>query len=308
MQAKPKVSVVIPTYNYAHFLDETVQSVLDQTYTDFELIIVDNCSTDNTAEVVQKYLTDKRVNYIVNEQNLGLVGNWNKCLELAQGEYVKFLCADDKFHPQLLEKFVPVMDQHPNVAIVAAYNQLFGGMDTLRKQPYTGLVNGRFAWETLVKEGARNWLNNPSAVMFRKTACVAAGRFNPKLLNMTDKEYYARLLYIGDCYVIPEVLAYIRSHPDTVSFTSSKQPIENTLETYWFFLGIKASSGPNPEIDAIIKRRAVRCARLMYHMLPGLHKKNKRKAFKKAFRIGYTEGVLFNPLFKFLQQKLVVGK
>lgn len=299
---------MVPSYNYAHFLDEAIQSVMAQTYTDFELIIVDNRSTDNTAEVVQKYLTDSRVSFVVNEQNLGLVGNWNKCLELAQGEYIKFLCADDKFHPQVLEKLVPVMDAHPSVALAATYNQIFGGNETVRKQRYTGLIKGRFAWETLVKEGARNWLNNPSAVMFRKTACEAAGKFNSRLLNMTDKEYYARLLYNGDCYVIPEVLVYIRVHENAVSTVSNKNPIEGTLETYWFFQGIKATSAPNPEINAIIKRRAVRCARLMYKLLPQAYKKNKRKALKKAFDIGYEEGVLLKPVQQFLQRKLAAEK
>jgi glycosyltransferase involved in cell wall biosynthesis len=77
----PKVSVVIPTYNYAHFLDETIQSVLNQTFLDFELIIVDNNSTDNTEEVVKNYLSDNRVSFYKNDTNIGLVGNWNKCLE-----------------------------------------------------------------------------------------------------------------------------------------------------------------------------------------------------------------------------------
>ncbi len=84
MNISPKVSVLIPTYNYAHYLDETIRSVLDQTFTDFELLIVDNRSTDNTAEVVKKYLGDNRVSFYANEKNVGLVGNWNKCLDYAK--------------------------------------------------------------------------------------------------------------------------------------------------------------------------------------------------------------------------------
>ena len=71
----PKVSILIPTYNHGHFLDEAIQSALNQTFTDFELIIVDNCSTDNNEAIVAKYLTDKRVSYVKSERNLGLVGN-----------------------------------------------------------------------------------------------------------------------------------------------------------------------------------------------------------------------------------------
>lgn len=142
MQIKPKISVLIPTYNYGRFLDETIQSVLSQTYTDFELVVVDNCSTDNTIEVVQPYLVDKRVRFYRNETNIGLVGNWNKCLELAQGEYIKFLCADDKFHPLLLQQFAAVMEQHPQVMLVTSFNSFFGDRDWQRTLPFTGLVGG----------------------------------------------------------------------------------------------------------------------------------------------------------------------
>ena len=79
MQTSPKVSVLIPTYNYACFLDKAIESILDQTYTDFELIIVDDLSDDNTNEVVYKYLEDKRITYHQNSYTHGLPGNWNKC-------------------------------------------------------------------------------------------------------------------------------------------------------------------------------------------------------------------------------------
>jgi glycosyltransferase involved in cell wall biosynthesis len=111
MTSNIEVSVLIPTYNYAHFLDETIQSVLNQTYNDYEVIIVDNKSTDDTVEVVEKYLSDTRIHFYQNDSNLGLTGNWNKCLEFAKGDYIKFLCADDKFHPEMLQKFVTVMDE-----------------------------------------------------------------------------------------------------------------------------------------------------------------------------------------------------
>jgi glycosyltransferase involved in cell wall biosynthesis len=119
MEHSPKVSVLIPTYNYAYCLDEAMQSVLDQTLSDFELIVIDDCSKDNTDDVMQKYLTDPRITYMKNEKNLGLVGNWNKCLSYAKGDYIKILCADDKFRKDLLEKMVNVMEKYKNVYLVA---------------------------------------------------------------------------------------------------------------------------------------------------------------------------------------------
>ena len=163
----PKVSVVIPTYNYAGFLDETIQSVLSQTYTDYELIIVDNHSTDNTEEVVKKYLHDSRIKFYRNPSNLGLVGNWNRCLELASGEYIKFLCADDKFHPRILEKYVPIMDQFPNVSLITCDKQGFGNSSHQTITPLTHLVNGRTA-NLHMLTGHYCWIGEPSSVMFSK--------------------------------------------------------------------------------------------------------------------------------------------
>ena len=82
MVQSPTVSVLIPTYNYARYLDEAVSSVLHQTFQDFELIIVDDQSTDNTDDIIKKYLHDPRITYYKNQTNLGLVGNFNKSLKL----------------------------------------------------------------------------------------------------------------------------------------------------------------------------------------------------------------------------------
>src|SRR5687768_8593791 len=132
----PKVSVLIPTYNYAHVLDETIQCVLNQTFTDFELIIVDDNSNDNTDEVVKKYLVDERVKYFRNEKNLRTMGNWNKCLEYATGEYIKYLCADDLLHPEILERYVPIMDQYQNISLITCDKQEFGDSTRLLTIPF----------------------------------------------------------------------------------------------------------------------------------------------------------------------------
>ncbi|RYG48804.1 MAG: glycosyltransferase family 2 protein [Chitinophagaceae bacterium] len=126
MSTTPRVSVIIPTYNYAHFLDDAIQSVLAQTYTDYELIIVDNASTDNTDEVVARYLSDKRIRYYKHPENIGLVANWNSGLSHSRGEFLKMLCADDKFRPTLIEKYVSLMDRYPALSMVACNKQVFG--------------------------------------------------------------------------------------------------------------------------------------------------------------------------------------
>src|SRR3954469_4458224 len=91
-----KVSVLIPNYNFARYLPEAIPSIFAQEFRDFELLVVDNCSTDNSVEIVRNYAArDSRIKLFVNKSNLGMVGNLNKCLSLAQGEYIKFVFADD---------------------------------------------------------------------------------------------------------------------------------------------------------------------------------------------------------------------
>src|SRR5580658_942536 len=112
----PSVSVLMPTYNYAGFLPEAVESVLAQDFRDFELLIVDDCSSDNTAEVVRPFCSrDARVHFAINSTNLGMADNWNHCLDQARGEYIKFLFGDDKlFHRQALGKMLALMGRHPS--------------------------------------------------------------------------------------------------------------------------------------------------------------------------------------------------
>jgi glycosyltransferase involved in cell wall biosynthesis len=114
----PKVTVAIPTYNRAHYLKEAIESVLNQTYTDYELLVVDNASTDNTEEVVKSF-NDKRIKYIKNEKNIGMVNNWNKCIDLAQGKYLIIFHDDDIMKPELLEKEINILNRYDDVVIVA---------------------------------------------------------------------------------------------------------------------------------------------------------------------------------------------
>jgi glycosyltransferase involved in cell wall biosynthesis len=111
----PKVTFIIPCYKLAHLLPECIDSILQQTYRDFEVLILDDCSPDNTAEVARSF-TDPRVHSIRNESNLGHLHNYNKGIAMARGEYVWLISADDRLRkPYALERYVRVMDEHPSV-------------------------------------------------------------------------------------------------------------------------------------------------------------------------------------------------
>lgn len=113
----PRVSVCISTYNRSHRVTDAIDSVLGQTFGDFELIVSDDCSPDDTAAVVARY-RDPRLQYHRHERNLGLVGNYNRCLRLAGGEYVGIFDDDDLYAPTMLEATVAALDAHPEAGFV----------------------------------------------------------------------------------------------------------------------------------------------------------------------------------------------
>ena len=103
------VSIIMPSYNTAKFISQTIESVLAQTYTNWELIIVDDCSTDNTDEVVKSFLSDNRIKYIKNEKNSGAAVSRNRALREAKGKWIAFLDSDDLWLPEKLEKQISFM-------------------------------------------------------------------------------------------------------------------------------------------------------------------------------------------------------
>lgn len=208
-----KISVCIPTYNYGRYLSDVVESVLSQTYTDFELVIVDNSSDDDTKSIVSTFLTrDKRVKYVCNQTNIGMVGNWNKCLELAKGEYIKLLCADDTLEPNCLEKQVGILEQYPAAVLTSCSRLLtdesLNVIDTLYYSSKLKYVNGHESINTCLKRG--NLIGEPSATLFRSNK--AKRGFLSKYRQMTDLEMWFHLMEQGDFICQSDQLCNIRQH------------------------------------------------------------------------------------------------
>jgi len=111
---KSKISIAIPTRNRANFLKRSIECVLVQTYKDFELLIIDNNSSDSTREVVKSF-DDKRINYIKNPKNIGIIGNWNQCIKYSKGEYLNIFHDDDIMYETFIEESVKVLDKYSTV-------------------------------------------------------------------------------------------------------------------------------------------------------------------------------------------------
>ena len=202
---KVKVSVIIPCYNYACYLTEAVESVINQTYKNFEIIIVNDGSTDNTKQVAEgliKQYPDYAIE-VINQENKGVVAARNIGVKKAKGQYILCLDADDKIEPTYLEKTVKVLDTDPEVGFVYTWIHQIGEVDRIIKQdPAWGLDR--------LKTGI-NHIH--SATIFRKKAWQEVEGFNPNMLGCEDLDFWISILEKGyKGKLIEEPLTYYRIH------------------------------------------------------------------------------------------------
>jgi glycosyltransferase involved in cell wall biosynthesis len=180
------VSVIISCYNYGHFLAGAIESALNQTYTPYEIIVVDDGSSDNTADVVARY---QSVCYL-RQPNRGVSAARNNGLRQSKGEYVVFLDADDELLPGALEVGAECLDSMPDCGFVFGSWQLIapGGMPTTTEM--TSPPVDRNHYPALLR---RNYIWNPGAVMHRRTVVESVGGFNTSLPSCEDFDLYLRV-------------------------------------------------------------------------------------------------------------------
>jgi glycosyltransferase involved in cell wall biosynthesis len=212
----PRVSVCLPAYNCSPYVVEAIESVLEQTYADFEFIIIDDCSTDDSRDIIGRYASrDGRIRFLENVQNAGMVRNWNRCLQEARGEYVKFLCGDDRLAARdTLGRMIAVMDADRSLSLVASSRYVIDERSRVVKQL------SRYGSRDIVMSGAevirdclleqRNLIGEPSVVLFRRSQ---AGRgFDTRYRQFVDLEMWFHLLEQGNMAYLQEPLSSFRVH------------------------------------------------------------------------------------------------
>lgn len=203
------ISIIMPSYNTAQFIKETVESVLAQTRSDWELIIVDDCSTDNTDDVIASYLSDERIKYIKNEKNSGAAVSRNRALREAKGRWIAFLDSDDLWTPDKLEKQIKFMEENNYYFSYTNYIEI-----DENSNPNGKLVTGP---KKITKRGMYNYCW-PGCL----TVMYDAGKIG--LIQIEDirkNNDYAMWLKVckkSDCYLLDEVLAkYRRGRSGSIS-------------------------------------------------------------------------------------------
>ncbi|MEJ8762617.1 glycosyltransferase family 2 protein [Phocaeicola sp. HCN-40430] len=245
-KANPTVSVIVPNYNYARYLEARLQSILNQSFQDFELILLDDASTDNSAEVLDKYRNDFHVSHIVvNEKNTGSpFRQWMKGILLAKGEWVWIAEADDLCEPDFLETCVKQVNQYSNVAVCMVASRfidedgdmLQGHADYwASKKPN---VSACFFPGKAYAAHNMYWNNciiNASGVLFRRSYAVKL--YDSVFLNMRysgDWVFWFQMLLQGNMVEVYRELNYFRQHTSKVSVEgiNSGKRIKEDIDTY----------------------------------------------------------------------------
>ena len=198
----PCVSVVLPVHNVADYIDSAVDSILKQTFADFELLIFDDCSTDGTAARVQA-MTDPRIRFFQNSQNLGRAGTDNAAIAHVRGEFIAKMDGDDLCHPGRLAHQVAYLKVHPQVNMVGGWMQNFGASTYLNRYPAT-------------PEAARVLtlftppIGNPSVMLRASLLREGSMRYNATLRQAEDYDFFARYLRELHIVTLPEVMIQYR--------------------------------------------------------------------------------------------------
>ena len=213
--SKPLVSVLVPVFNGEPYVSECLDSILAQDFTDYELLIGDNGSTDGTPDVLRRYAErDGRIRWWQNPKNLGMGGNFNACLREARGEFVKYMMHDDfLLGPAALGRMVAALQADPSVSLAGSATQLVDAQsrpielrDHFRN---TGVRDGRQLIAECLKRNL-NLIGEPSVVLFRRRQ--AERGFDERYRQILDLELWFRLLEQGRFAYVAEPLCAFRQH------------------------------------------------------------------------------------------------
>lgn len=209
----PAVSVCVPAYQAEKYLAATINSILRQTFEDFELLVVDNASTDGTGEILRG-LTDPRLRVLRNPGVLPVAANWNHAIEKSRAPLVKLVCADDVLHPRCLERQYAVLAGDPGLALVCCRRDMVNEQTRpiARNRGLRGLL-GRHDNRTVIRKIVRhggNPVGEPACVLFRRDHFDAAGGFDGRWRFPLDLHLWTRLLEHGDFYGMRDSLAAFR--------------------------------------------------------------------------------------------------
>lgn len=251
----PKLSFIVLSYNYADLIGQTIRSILEQTVQDFEIVVVDDASTDGSCDVVRSFLADPRIRLLTNDRNIGGAASYNRAVEAAHGEYLVNLDADDWIPPNKCEAQLAFLAKN-KVAVLGSYvtfvdrnghpaSQL-AELEAFVNQPLDNTIDSWIGQNRLVR----------SSTMVDREAHLSLGLDDPSMVQAPDYELWTRFLRNGyRLAVLPEKLAYCRLHQGGVTHADPRGTIlEMSYATLRNLVPIIEQNAMWPSLAGIIQR------------------------------------------------------
>jgi radical SAM superfamily enzyme YgiQ (UPF0313 family)/glycosyltransferase involved in cell wall biosynthesis/2-polyprenyl-3-methyl-5-hydroxy-6-metoxy-1,4-benzoquinol methylase len=253
MTIKPKISVLMSVYNGENFIEQALKSIYNQTYQDFEVIIVDDASTDKTPEILVNR-KDSRTFIYRNSQNIGLTKSLNIGLKLCRGTYIARIDADDISHLQRFEKQVRYLDDNPKCLALGSWYKRIDSTGQIWSAKQTPTTYENIKKNLLI----RNCVGHGTA-MLRRSSLIEIGGYNEKYICAQDYDLWLRLSQVGEIRSLGEYLYYLRSWPGTISATREKQ--QNEYAELALQEALQRKSDNEPLNGAVLRGLADRAVR-----------------------------------------------
>jgi glycosyltransferase involved in cell wall biosynthesis len=228
---KPPVSVIVTSYNHAEYLDQRIASLLEQTHSEIEIIVIDDYSTDKSREVLEKYRSNGKVNLVLLEENGGYAAACNKGVALSKGDYVMFAECDDYNDPRHIATLENILEENEGVGVVFSRSNIVDATGKILGNDYEvreRLFRDKCLHDTLIpKELMRKYflfscvIPNMSAALIRKSCINKIGGLSSGYLVCADWDFWCRLAEQTDFYYVADSLNYFRTHPNTVRKNAS---------------------------------------------------------------------------------------
>ena len=249
--SQPLVSICIPTYNGESYLEECLDSALSQTYSNIELIISDDASSDTTLAIINTIKAKTEIPIkVLNHKPSGIGANWNNCIKHATGDYIKFLFQDDALAPNCVERLMRMIDVYDNVAMVYAkrhfiyaketaaileFNKVYGTLHNYWAD--LEITEGVLEGKTYLKDknflnAPKNKIGEPTSVLLDKRCFEKVGYFNEDLKQALDCEFWSRLMPHYSIGFVDDYLSSFRLHDNQASAVNKSEKINETEVLY----------------------------------------------------------------------------
>lgn len=233
----PKVTIIIPTFNRKDYITEAIKSALNQTFSDYEILILDDASTDDTHEIIKPLLEDGRIRYICHPQNIGITANRNYGISISKGEYIAMLDSDDVWTDECkIKRQVEILDTHPDIGIIGTYTKIINEEDKV-----IGKIKYCCADSSIRRKMLKRNQFTQSGVVVRKDAIEKAGFYDVNIPIWEDYELWLRIGKLFKFRNIPEFMTAYRDHRGNIS----KESYEKSIRTYEIIYKLYKSVYPN---------------------------------------------------------------